>query len=187
MGAVYLISGPMAAGKSTVARLLAARFERGVHVEGDLFRRSIVGGRVEIEPDAAPEAIEQLRLRYEIAAAAADRYFAAGFTVALEDVAAGPLLAEYAALVASRPLHVVVLIPSVAVLAAREQARPEAGYARWSIDGLHEEFALRTPRLGLWLDTSKQTPGQTVEAILAHCASSSRARESASASSVSRP
>ena len=31
--AVYLISGPMAAGKSTVARLLASRFSRGVHLE----------------------------------------------------------------------------------------------------------------------------------------------------------
>ena len=31
--AVYLITGPMAAGKSTVARLLAARFPRGVHLD----------------------------------------------------------------------------------------------------------------------------------------------------------
>jgi len=43
--AIYLITGPMAAGKSTVARLLASRFERGVYLEGDLFRRSIVAGR----------------------------------------------------------------------------------------------------------------------------------------------
>ncbi|WP_249019480.1 zeta toxin family protein [Conexibacter sp. S30A1] len=41
---IYLITGPMAAGKSTVARLLAARFERGVHLEGDVFRRSIGAG-----------------------------------------------------------------------------------------------------------------------------------------------
>lgn len=46
--AVFLVSGPMAAGKSTVARLLAARFERGVHLEGDVFRRSIVRGREEM-------------------------------------------------------------------------------------------------------------------------------------------
>jgi cytidylate kinase len=35
---VYLITGPMDAGTSTVARLLASRFERGVHLEGDVFR-----------------------------------------------------------------------------------------------------------------------------------------------------
>jgi adenylate kinase family enzyme len=42
--AVYLITGPMAAGKSTAARLLASRFERGVHLEGDVFRRFVVSG-----------------------------------------------------------------------------------------------------------------------------------------------
>jgi adenylate kinase family enzyme len=70
--AVYLITGPMAAGKTTVARLLAEQFERGVHLEGDVFRRSIVSGREEMTPEQAPAALEQLRLRYRLAAAAAD-------------------------------------------------------------------------------------------------------------------
>ena len=66
--AVYLITGPMAAGKSTVAGLLALRFARGVHVEGDVFRRSIVSGRVEMTPQPAADSIAQLRLRYRLAA-----------------------------------------------------------------------------------------------------------------------
>jgi hypothetical protein len=61
---IYLITGPMAAGKTTVARLLAARFARGVHLEGDFFRRSIVRGRQKITPPLSPTALEQLRLRY---------------------------------------------------------------------------------------------------------------------------
>ena len=100
---IYLITGPMASGKSTVARLLASRFERGVHLEGDVFRRSVVGGRAEMTPDASPEALEQLRLRYRLGAAAADIYFEAGFTVALEDVVAGPLLG-YRTMIRSRPV-----------------------------------------------------------------------------------
>jgi hypothetical protein len=63
---VYLITDPMAAGKSTVARLLATRFKRGVHLEGDIFRRSIVSGREELTPTPSPEAAEQLRLRYRL-------------------------------------------------------------------------------------------------------------------------
>lgn len=94
--AIYLITGPMAAGKSTAARLLASRFERGVHVEGDVFRKSIVRGREEMTPDPSPDALDQLRLRYSLAASATDGYFVAGFTVALEDVAAGPFLASTA-------------------------------------------------------------------------------------------
>jgi predicted kinase len=165
--AVYLISGPMAAGKTTVARLLAARFGRGVHLEGDVFRRSIVSGRAEMTPDLAPEALEQLRLRYRLGAAAADSYAATGFTVALEDVVAGPPLAEWRRLVRSRPCHVVVLLPSLATVEEREAAREQRGYGAWTVSELYEGFANGTPRVGLWLDTSDMTPEQTVEAILA--------------------
>jgi cytidylate kinase len=87
---VVLITGPSAAGKTTVARLLAQRFERGVHLEGDLFRRAIARGRIEMTPDADDAALAQLELRYRIAAAAADVYAAAGFAVVHEDVVAAP-------------------------------------------------------------------------------------------------
>jgi GrpB-like predicted nucleotidyltransferase (UPF0157 family) len=137
----------MAAGKSTVARLLAARFERGVHLEGDVFRRSIVGGRAEMTPDPSPEALEQLSLRYRLAAAAADTYVEAGFGVVLEDVVAGSLLGDYRTMIRSRPCHVIVLLPSV--------------------DG----FADSTPRVGIWLDTTNLTPEETVEEILAQTSS----------------
>jgi GrpB-like predicted nucleotidyltransferase (UPF0157 family) len=142
--AVYLISGPMAAGKTTVARLLAARFPRGVHLEGDLFRRSIVTGREEVASDLRPGAMEQLRLRYRLAAAAADTYAEAGFTVALEDVVPGPLLGEYRTIIRHRPCHVVVLFPSVEAVADRG-----------------------APRVGIWLDTTAMTPEETVDEILA--------------------
>jgi GrpB-like predicted nucleotidyltransferase (UPF0157 family) len=164
---VYLITGPMAAGKSTVARLLASRFERGVHLEGDVFRRSIVSGRVEMTPDPSPEALEQLRLRYRLAAAAADTYFGAGFTVALEDVVAGPPLGDYRTMIRSRPCHVIVLVPSVEVVAARESERTHKGYGPWTVEQLYDGFVSTTPRVGIWLDTTDLTAEETVEAILA--------------------
>ncbi|HET7046034.1 MAG TPA: AAA family ATPase [Gaiellaceae bacterium] len=161
--AVYLISGPMGAGKSTAARLLAGRFARGVHLEGDVFRRNIVAGREEMTPAAGDEALAQLRLRYRLAAAAAETYADAGFTVAFEDVVAGPLLTEVSALVRTRPCHVVVLLPSAAALAARAGER----YTSWSVEQLHGAFARDTPRLGVWLDTSELTPEAIVDEILA--------------------
>lgn len=120
-----------------------------------------------MKPRGSTEALRQLRLRYRIAALAADEYAAAGFTVVVEDVVAGPLLTEAVELVRSRPLHVVVLLPSVETVAARETARDQTGYARFSVEQLHRGFAAGTPRLGLWLDTSQQAPEQTVEEILA--------------------
>ena len=164
---VFLLSGPSAAGKSTVGRLLAERFPRGVHLEGDVFRRSIVSGREEMTPAAPAEALAQLRLRYRLAAAAADTYAQARFTVVVEDVIAGPLLAEAAGLIRSRPLRVVVLLPSLEAVAAREAARAAKAYERFRVGELYGRFAGGTPRLGLWLDTSGQEPHQTVDEILA--------------------
>jgi chloramphenicol 3-O-phosphotransferase len=165
--AVYLISGPMAAGKSTVARLLAQRHARGVHVEGDVFRRSIVAGREEMSPDPSPAALRQLTLRYRLGAAAADAYFAAGYTVAVEDVIAGDFLQACEAMIASRPCHVIVLFPSLESLAEREATREEKGYREWRVEEQYELFASGTPRIGRWLDTTDLTPAETVDSILA--------------------
>jgi chloramphenicol 3-O-phosphotransferase len=164
--AVYVLSGPMAAGKTTVARLLAQRFSRGVHLEGDIFRRSIVSGRAEMTPAPSPEALEQLRLRYRLAAAAADTYAEAGLAVVLEDVIAGPLLGEVRASIRSRPCHVIVLLPSEEAIAERAAGRAAYGEG-WSVAQLYEGFASGTPRVGVWLDTSELTPEETVDAILA--------------------
>ena len=163
---MFVLTGPSGAGKSTVARLLAERFQRGVHLEGDVFRRSIVSGRHEMKPEASSDAVEQLMLRYRLTATTADAYFDAGFGVVVEDVIAGPMLPECLELIRSRPLHVVVLLPRREIVAAREAARPTDGYEHWSLDALYDLFARDTPRLGLWLDTSDQTPEETVGAIL---------------------
>lgn len=40
------VTGIQAAGKSTVSRLLAQRFARGVHIEADLLQHMIVSGGV---------------------------------------------------------------------------------------------------------------------------------------------
>ncbi|MET7966161.1 AAA family ATPase [Micromonospora sp. NPDC005305] len=165
--AVVLISGIMAAGKSTVAELLARRLPRAVHLRGDVFRRMIVSGRAELTADLTDEAWRQLRLRYDLAASAADRYAAAGFTVVLQDVVLGAELPALVERIRHRPLAVVVLAPRADVVAARERDRPKQGYGGWPVADLDADFRATTPRVGLWLDTSAQTPEETVDEILA--------------------
>jgi chloramphenicol 3-O-phosphotransferase len=165
--AVLLITGIQAAGKSTVAQLLAERLPRSVHVRGDLFRRMVINGRADMTPDPTGEALRQLRLRHRLTAEVSDGYFQAGFTVIAQDVILGGFLTEMTTMIRSRPLLVVVLAPAATTIAEREQARGKDAYDAWAIEQLDQVLRLETPRLGLWLDTSGQTAAQTVAEILA--------------------
>ena len=164
---VIVITGAMAAGKSTVAQALAERLPRAAHVRGDTFRRMIVSGRQELTTDPTAEATAQLWLRYRLAVTAADGYARAGFTAVLQDVVLGPDLVRYLDLVTTRPRFVVVLAPRPEVLAARERGRSKRGYGEWTVESLDRSLRTGTPRRGLWLDTSEQTPEQTVAELLA--------------------
>jgi chloramphenicol 3-O-phosphotransferase len=171
---VIVITGIQAAGKSTIAQALAQRFDRSVHLRGDVFRKMVVRGRAEMgRASPPPEAVRQLRLRYALAATVADGYAEAGFTVVLQDIIIGSYLTEMVAAIQSRPLYVVVLAPSARVVQAREEARHLAtGKTAYkpgdqSVAELDAVFRLETPRIGLWLDTSERTPAQTVEEIMA--------------------
>lgn len=167
MRGVVLITGVMAAGKSTVAQALAERLRRAAHVRGDVFRRMIVSGREEHVPGADGESEAQLRLRYRLSAATADTYADAGFTAVVQDVVLGDDLTSYVGLVRTRPLFVVVLAPSPEAVAAREAGRAKTGYGAWTVEDLDGALRADTPRLGLWLDSSELTVGETVDAILA--------------------
>ena len=115
-GKVIVITGAMAAGKSTVAELLAQRLTRSVHIRGDVFRKMVVNGRADMTPAATAEATEQLHLRYELAARTADRYAEAGFDAVVQDVIIGSELERFVAQITSPERYLVVLSPSVSAL-----------------------------------------------------------------------
>lgn len=162
---IVLVTGIMASGKSTVAQLLAERFAKSVHLRGDMYRKMIVNDRREVHPDADRAQLEQLRLRYRLAAAAADTYCDNGFTVVVQDVVVGRVLSDFIDFVRTRPLYVVVLCPSVEAVAEREAARAKKGYGVWTVAGLDRVLREETPRVGMWLDSTGLTPAQTVDEI----------------------
>ena len=170
-GAVILVSGWQASGKSTIAPMLAARFPRSVHVEGDVFYGMPVSGRENMTREPTDEAIRQFQLRHAAGAMVADLYASAGFTAVHNDIFMSESLAAYPSMIETRPLYVIVLHPSAAVLAARERGRGTTLERDWpSIDeeaGHYHAELERSPRLGAWFDTSEQTPEETVDAILA--------------------
>jgi chloramphenicol 3-O-phosphotransferase len=164
---ILLITGIMAAGKSTVAQAVAERLPLSVHLRGDVFRRMVVNGRVEMTPDTADAALAQLKLRYRLSVMTADLYCEAGFSVVYQDVILGEDLSEVVDLLQKWPLYVVVLCPSPEVVAQREATRDKTGYGEWTPEMLDEGLRKATPRLGLWLDTSALSVEETVDAIFA--------------------
>jgi adenylylsulfate kinase-like enzyme len=169
--AVVVITGLMAAGKSTIAQMLAEQLPRSAHVRGDLFRRMVVGGRVEVTEPATAEAMAQLHLRYRLSARTADAYAAAGFVAVVQDVILAEDVEQYVDSLVTSPRYLVVLAPRTEVVEQREQFRHKAGYGEdWTAGSLAPYLWRDTPRIGLWLDTSEQTPEDTAAELLARIA-----------------
>lgn len=168
---IFLITGAQAAGKSTVGRMLAERFDRGAFVEGDLMWKLIVSGNEDMSGvDPTHEQIRQLTLRYRNGALLADSLFENGFTAVHSDIVMEHGIAQYVAMVRNRPLYVVMLRPSVEAVVARERGRGTNAYRDWpsieeGVDAFYE-WIDNTDRVGLWVDSSDQTPDETVDEIM---------------------
>jgi gluconate kinase len=170
---VVLLTGVQAAGKSTVGRLLAARLRRSAFIEGDVLWQMVIGGRADMADPPSDEARSQLVHRYRNGLMLARSFVEAGFVAVHVDNIYGADVAEYLSGVdGSKSL--VVLRPRPEIVAQRELARGANAYQGWStagrsiVDtiGQFDEWLSASPAVGLWVDSSDQTPEQTVDEIL---------------------
>lgn len=166
---VVVITGIQAAGKSTIARLLAQRFERGVHIEADALQQMIAsGGEWIAEPGVISDgAGRQLRLRLHNACLLAKSFVEAGFTAVIDDIIVGERYDELKSELAGVPFELVVLAPSPDVVAAHRDAgrgKRVLGekWAHYLDDALRDTMAGE----GIWVDNSEQTPEETVDEII---------------------
>jgi chloramphenicol 3-O-phosphotransferase len=175
MPKVVLITGMQAAGKSTIAPLLAARLgPPAATLDGDVFYRGVVAGAAQMTLDPTAEAVRQLELRYDASALIAQHYADNGFDFVCSDIVLGEHVERWFSRLRDVEKYLVVLVPSVESIVAREIARGGANsYRDWQEPGGSLEDAVRAlqagldeiPRRGLWLDTTGQTPAETVDAI----------------------
>lgn len=166
---LIVVTGIQAAGKSTVARLLAERLTPGVHVEADALQKMIVSGRVWVTEPGEPrgEAARQLRLRLKNACLLARSFLDAGFNTVLDDIIIGDRYAHLQEDLAGTPFTLVVLAPRPDIV--HQQRDPDRNKQPLGEEWAHYlDSALRDTitGLGLWLDTSDQTPEETVDEIV---------------------
>ena len=180
MGVVWLVTGAQGSGKSTTADLLARTYERGVHVRGGQFYRWAVTGWVHPFGPDPEEATRLLDLRYRLSALAADQYATAGFAAVVQDNIYGDDVPRWLSRAGDHAIHLVVLRPDIAVVAARDDARrrttDKVAYRDGFTPAMNDKLVASVPHeLGLWIDTSKQTPEQSLAEIIAR-ASEARVR-----------
>lgn len=169
-GRVFLISGQLSAGKSTVAKALLARFPFGFHVDLDGIREMVTSGLAS-PLEWTDETTRQFSLAMSGAAALARIYSEAGFAVAIEggihpDLARGALEAE------GLSEHVgVILHPPLEVALERNRNRTHKSFDTSILEGvmrdIDEQLHADASRSG-WhvVDNGDESVDVTVDRIL---------------------
>lgn len=169
---IFVITGQLAAGKSTVAGALLAQFPHGFHIDVDGVREMVVSGYAS-PLDRSEEADRQFRVAEEASARLAEVYHDAGFTVAIEGtIDPRHMQAALTELGLWDGTTAVELYPPLEVALERNRARTHKGFdteiLEEAIHGIDAQLRGEPPPEGwLRIDNGGEPVAVTVGRILA--------------------
>lgn len=169
-GPIFFLTGAPGAGKSTVARALAQRFDHGIHIDIDKIRLMVASGIALHQPGIDnPEVARQLRIAHVAAGQMAKTYADEGFAVIADHCSHVPFINAFLDQV--KTATVVALRPNLTVNQTRNLLRSSHGVNFASLkpviemlyESLPHEYAEANIPI---IDTTVLTVEETVDQIL---------------------
>jgi len=118
---ILILTGPPAAGKTTIGPLLAKQLERCAVIDVDQVRAMVV--QPHIAPWRGAAGMDQLRFGAHNACTLAQNFVAAGYAVVILDVLTDETAQLYRTALAAHQPTIVLLLPSLAEVLHRNQIR----------------------------------------------------------------
>jgi chloramphenicol 3-O-phosphotransferase len=124
----------------------------------------VSGARYPTPEGTSEEALAQLSLRLENSVAVAKIFSANGFDAIVDEIIHAERFAQLVSLLDGQEFYFVTLLRSLEEMKQRWHAMNSPYAEKW--DWLDRDIREATPRVGLWLDTTGQTPDESVAEIL---------------------